>query len=87
LEIIIKGSGDLSDPKARILAIEAATQAICEKVGQDPADGTMMLLTAAVHIAMKHSGKKPIQDIAPVLAVCLGDAIVTADDFFKLRVA
>lgn len=84
MEIQITNSGDLNDPQNRILAIEAATKAICQQAGLDPADGTMMLLTAAVHLATKHSDK-PIKDIAPVLAGCLGDAIVAADDFFTLR--
>jgi len=78
-------NGRLSpDPKDRILAIEAVMQSICQRFGQDPADGTMMLLTAAVHMASRHSGR-PIQTLAPVLAECLGAAIVAADDFFKLK--
>lgn len=84
MEIIIKDGGDLRDPKNRILAIEAAAKAICEQVGEDAADGTMMLLTAAVHIATKHSDK-PVRDVALHMANALGSAIVAADDFFKLR--
>lgn len=84
MEITITNSGDLADPKNRILAIEAATKAICEQAGEDPADGMMMLLTAAVHIAVKHSDK-PIRDVALHMAGALGSAIVAADDFFKLR--
>jgi hypothetical protein len=81
--VILKGKVP-NAPCDRVLAIEAVAKAICESVGEDPADGTMMLLTAAVHIAMQHSDKS-IKDIATLLAECLGCAIVAADDFFKLR--
>lgn len=83
MEIIINGKLD-PDPRSRILALEAVTQSICERFGMDPAEGTMMLLTAAVHIAVKHSDK-PICDISLAMANSLGYAIVAADDFFKLR--
>lgn len=83
MEIIINGKVD-ADPRSRVLALEAVTQSICERLDMDPAEGTMMLLTAAVHIAMKHSDK-PIKDIGPLLASALGDAIVAADGFFTLR--
>lgn len=85
MEITIHGKID-ADPRTRILALEAVTQSICEKVGMDPAEGTMMLLTAAVHIAMKHS-EKPTRDISLTLANALGAAIVAADGFFTLRPA
>jgi hypothetical protein len=83
VEIIIKGKRP-SDPRDRVLAIEAATKAICQEVGEDPADGVMMLLTAAVHLSTVYSDK-PIKDIALVMADSLGHAIVAADDFFKLK--
>jgi L-aminopeptidase/D-esterase-like protein len=83
MEITINGKVS-ADPRDRVLAIEAVAQAICESVGLDVAEGTMMLLTAAVHIAMKHS-ERPIKDVAPMMAECLGCAIVAADDFFTLR--
>lgn len=85
MEVIIKGKVPL-DPRERVLAIEAAMQAICQNAGEDPADGVMALLTAAVHISMKQS-KLPPGEMARVLANCLGHAIIAADDFFKLRVA
>lgn len=85
MEIIINGKLD-PDPRSRILALEAVTQSICEQFGMDPAEGTMMLLTAAVHIAVKHS-EKPIKDITLAMANSLGYAIVAADGFFKLREA
>lgn len=84
MEIIINGKLD-PDPRSRILALEAVTQSICEQFDMDPAEGTMMLLTAAVHIAVKHAGPKPINETATVLANALGHAIVAADGFFKLR--
>lgn len=83
MEIIIKGKRP-TDPRSRVLAIENATQAICQSVNEDPADGVMALLTAAVHLSMKHS-KKSVTEMAPIMAECLGHAIVAADDFFKLR--
>ena len=85
MEIQIKGRTPL-DPRQRILALEAATQAICENVGTDPADGVMMLLTAAVHMGMKYSGKSAKNQLDH-LAYCLGCATVAADDFFSLKAA
>lgn len=72
----------LADPRERVLALEAATRAICESVGEDPADGTMMLLTAAVHMAMTYS-EKPMKDLLPFLAETLGHAASAADGFFS----
>ena len=84
MEVIIKGKRP-TDPRDRVLAIEAATQAICEGVDQDPADCAMMLLTAAVHLTMKHTDK-PIKDVAPVMASALGAAIVMAHRLRRRRV-
>jgi hypothetical protein len=67
-------------PRSRILAIEQVAQAICEAVGQDPADATMMLLTAASHVATQHATKPGT--ISDILADCLGNAIVAAKSFF-----
>jgi hypothetical protein len=86
MDITINNAGDLSDPRNRVLALEAATRAICEQSGQDPADGTMMLLTAAVHMASQYT-KQPIPQMVQTLAYALGTATVAADDFFKLRAA
>lgn len=83
MEIIINGKVS-ADPRDRILAIEAVTQAICQQTGQDVAEGVMMLLTAAVHLTNKHSTSS-VQDNGILLAKCLGSAIVAADDFFTLR--
>lgn len=83
MEVTIKGKVS-SDPRDRILALEAVTQSICRRTGHDPAEGVMMLLTAAVHLSMKHSGK-PVNTTAMALAEALGAAIVSADQMFKLR--
>ncbi len=72
------------DPKDCILAIEAVTREICSNTGCDPAEGTMMLLTAAVHMANTYSAH-PLKDQATAMTYALMDAIVAADDFFKLR--
>ncbi len=73
-----------TDPRGRVLAIEAAMKAICQADGEDAADGVMALLTAAVHLHMQQSGQT-VKDAAPHMAHALGCAIVAADDFFKLR--
>ena len=83
MEIEIKGKVS-ADPRDRVLAIEAVTKAICQKTGMDPADGIMMLLTAAAHLTAVYSGKSADQNIM-ALAGCLGNATVAADDFFKLK--
>jgi len=83
MQIEIKGKVS-ADPRDRVLAIEAVTKAICQKTGQDPAEGVMMLLTAAAHLTAIHSGKTAEHNLM-TLAGCLGNATVAADDFFKLR--
>jgi len=83
MQIEIKGKIS-ADPRDRVLAIEAVTKAICQETDQDPAEGIMMLLTAAVHLSNTYS-RLPISKAAPVLAESLGHAIVAADGFFKLR--
>lgn len=71
------------DPRERVLMLEAVVRTICESIGEDPAEGTMMLLTAAAHMARKYS--RPGVSIERTLAETLGAAIVAADEFFKLR--
>jgi len=83
MQIEIKGK-ITADPRDRVLAIEAVTKAICQQTGQDPAEGVMMLLTAAAHLTAVYSGKSADQNIM-TLANCLGNATVAADDFFKLK--
>lgn len=82
MKIEIKGKIP-ADPRDRVLAIEAVTKSICQHTGQDPAEGIMMLLTAAAHIFATHSNKSASEGIMS-LAHSLGCATVAADDFFKL---
>ena len=86
MEIIINGKVS-ADPRDRVLVIEAVTRSICERSGTDPADGIMMLLTAAVHLQSQYSKGGSLENDIQVLAGCLGAATVAADDFFKLRAA
>lgn len=83
MQIEIKGKIS-ADPRDRVLAIEAVTKSICQKTGLDTAEGVMMLLTAAAHLLAVHSGKSADRNIE-ILAQCLGNATVAADDFFKLK--
>lgn len=83
MQIEIKGKPP-KDPQARVLAIEAAAKAICQQSGTDPADAIMMLLTAAAHLYAQYS-REPFPQNAEGLATALGAAIVSADDFFKLK--
>jgi hypothetical protein len=85
MQIEIKGKIS-TDPRDRVLAIEAVTKSICQMTGLDPAEGVMMLLTAAAHLTAVYSGKSADQNIM-TLASCLGNATVAADDFFRLRAA
>lgn len=85
MEITIKGKVS-SDPRHRVIALEACVRAICEKTGKDPADGVMMLLTAAAHMFTTYSGMSPDQ-AAMGLAESLGAATVAAEGFFNLRPA
>ncbi|NTG73241.1 hypothetical protein G6M02_07845 [Agrobacterium rhizogenes] len=83
MEIKIKGKIS-ADPRDRVLVIEAVTHSICERTGMDPAEGVMMLLTAAAHLTATYSHKTAVQNIM-TLATALGSATVAADDFFKLK--
>lgn len=85
VEITIKGKAP-TDPRQRVLAIEAAVQAICQGVGEDPADAVMVLLTAAAHMTSKHTRLPPNRMIEH-LASSLGYATVAADNFFGLKPA
>lgn len=73
-----------SDPQSRVMAVESAARAVCEKTGQDPAEAVMMLLTAAAHLYLTYSKKSP-KEACTGLSSALGSAIVAADDFFKIR--
>lgn len=72
------------EPKSCILAIEAVTREICRNTGRDPAEGTMMLLTAAAHLMNTYS-PRPIKEQAAALTNALVDALLAADGFFTLR--
>jgi hypothetical protein len=85
MEVIINGAVP-NDPRARVMAIESCTRAICKASGEDPADGIMMLLTAAAHLHSQYSGK-PISESVMGLASALGHATVAAEGFFTLRQA
>ncbi|ARO22903.1 hypothetical protein TAL182_CH01090 [Rhizobium sp. TAL182] len=80
----IKITGKIDDPRQRVLAIEAVTRSICDSAGTDPADGIMMLLTAAVHLQSQYS-PRPMAENIETLARCLGGATVAAEGFFSLR--
>lgn len=72
------------DPRRAVLDIETKVREVCQAQGADPAEGIMLLLTAAAHMADTYMKGPPAQ-WGPVLASTLGSAIVAADDLFKLR--
>ena len=75
-----------ADPRECVLAVEGCVRAICQATEKDPAEGTMMLLVAAVHMADTYAKRhRTIAENSTLMAECLGDAIVAADDFFRLR--
>lgn len=82
MKVTIKGIVS-NDPKTAIQSIEAVTRSICQAQGKDPAEGVMMLLTAAAHIHSIY--QKPGTDTLLSLAAALGHATVAADGFFRIR--
>lgn len=76
----------ISEPRKAVLEIEEKVREICAREGTDPAEGIMLLLTAACHMTNTYS-REPVKGWAPVLAESLGHAIVAADDYFTLRKA
>lgn len=79
---IIVINGEICDtPQKRILLLEEAARVICEKAKVGPDDGAMALMTACIHVTMRHSGKSA-NDLQETLAYCLGCATTVADDFF-----
>lgn len=74
----------LTDPRERVRAVEQAVRAICQAVGEDAADGTMTLLTAAAKITREQSAA-PDEQILKLLAESLGAAFVAATDWFGER--
>lgn len=73
------------DPRRPVLEVEKKVRELCVERGADPAEGMMLLLTAAAHMADTYM-KGPPSQWAPALGEVLGSAIVAADDMFKLRV-
>lgn len=85
MKLTLEGSPP-KDPRQRVLMVEAAVQAICQSVNQDPADAVMALLTAAAHMHYKQCRHDvPMKEVGESLAFALGHAIVAADDFFRLK--
>jgi len=83
MQIEIKGKPPI-DVKNAILVVEGVTRSLCQSTGRDPAEGLMMLLTAAAHMGNLYlAGTVKVKQTA--IASALGSAIVAADDFFKLR--
>lgn len=80
MKFILEGEPP-TEPRQRVLALESAAEAVCRIMGEDRADAVMALLTAAVHMAMKGSGKSG-NELIDTLAYSLGCATVAADDFF-----
>lgn len=72
------------DVKNAILVIEGVTRSLCQSTGRDPAEGLMMLLTAAAHMGNLYLAGTVTQK-QTAIASALGSAIVAADDFFRLR--
>lgn len=77
-----------ADPRRLVLDVEAAVRAICEATEMDPAEGVMMLLTAAAHMSRTYTRPEvPVAQRTETLATALGAAIVAADDFFTPQIA
>lgn len=77
MEISITGDDvNLNDAHCRVRVIGAVTKMICQEIGEDPADGTMMLLTAAAWIVLEQAIDK--REAPDILAEALGNAIIAA---------
>lgn len=72
------------DVKNAVLVIEGVTRSLCQSTGRDPAEGLMLLLTAAAHMGDIYMAGS-IKEKQTAIASALGSAIVAADEFFKLR--
>ena len=83
-ELTMKGTPP-TDPRERVLAVEAAVGAICSAGGSDVADGVMALLTAACHVTMKIAPHLSERGRIMFLAERLGNADAAAEGFFTLR--
>lgn len=82
MEISITGSDvNLKDARCRVRVIGAVTKMICEELGEDPAEGTMMLLTAAAMIVLEQAIDR--REAPDILADALGNAIIVAKDWSR----
>ena len=81
IQIAIQKGANFDHPRTRVLFLAKVTEAFCKQIGTDPAEGTIMLLTAATYIAMRHI--KLTGNLENTLADGLGNAIIAAKDFFK----
>jgi hypothetical protein len=61
-------------PKDCVLAVEHFVSMLCQKMKKDPAEATMMLLTAAVHLSLKHT-KLSTHDHLQGMGTALGHAV------------
>ncbi|MEN5277006.1 dATP/dGTP pyrophosphohydrolase domain-containing protein [Brucella sp. TWI432] len=83
MQIEIKGKPPV-DVKNAVLVIEGVTRSLCQSTGRDPAEGIMLLLTAAAHMGDVYMAGS-LNDKQTAIARALGSAMVAADEFFKLR--
>ncbi len=83
MEIEIKGRPPV-DVKNAVLVIEGVTRSLCQSTARDPAEGIMLLLTAAAHMGDVYMAGS-VKEKQTAIASALGSAIVAADEFFKLR--
>ena len=83
MQIEINGKPPV-DVKNAVLVIEGVTRSLCQSTGRDPAEGIMLLLTAAAHMGDVYMAGS-VKEKQTTIASALGSAIVAADGFFKLR--
>jgi hypothetical protein len=79
MQIEITG-GMPTHPKNQVEAVEYVARSLCIATGKDPAEGVMMLLTAACVMARKHSNVSDDEFIEG-MAKSLGSAAAAAAGF------
>jgi hypothetical protein len=76
------GDAPIDDPRGVIEALVQITKQICADTGRDPAEGTMMLLTAAStiyrHFAADPHDPQPLHD-------ALSNACDAASEWWKIK--
>lgn len=78
--------GPLPDtPQRRVKTIAALAKEISRAAGEDDADATMALLTAACHMAMQATPHMSHNGRMAFLAERLGNAYAAAEGFFALK--